>query len=151
MPYFFFLFGFYCLSSLFHTFWDKSIVRGGENGRSPRKTTWPATNRTWLVSHVTELGSNKAINDTHSYEYGCSTWKHIQFKIFQIFCSLSQLRIFNGCDVQNKVINCSASWGLLNDAEQLSWVTEFSICKQTLSDSITSLRCLTFAVARGQY
>ena len=30
----------------------------GENGRSLRKTTWPPTNRTWLVSHIVGLGTN---------------------------------------------------------------------------------------------
>ena len=30
------------------------IVRWGENGRSPRKTTWPSASRTWLVSQVTQ-------------------------------------------------------------------------------------------------
>ena len=35
----FFLYGFYSPSKLFHSFWAESIVRWGENGRSPRKTT----------------------------------------------------------------------------------------------------------------
>ena len=47
------LFGFYGPSRLFHSFWAQSIVRWGENGRSPRKTTWPPASRTWLVQHVT--------------------------------------------------------------------------------------------------
>ena len=29
-----------------------SMARWCENGRSPRKTTWPSASRTWLVSHV---------------------------------------------------------------------------------------------------
>ena len=33
----FFLFGFYGPSRLFHSFWSESIVRWGENGKSPRK------------------------------------------------------------------------------------------------------------------
>ena len=50
----FFLFWFYGSSRLFHSFWAESIVRWDENGRSPRKTTWPPASRTWLIS----LGSN---------------------------------------------------------------------------------------------
>ena len=45
--------GIYGPSKLFHSFWAGSIVRLGENGRSPRKTTWPLASRTWLVSHMT--------------------------------------------------------------------------------------------------
>ena len=41
-------------SRLFHSFWAESIARWCENGRSPRKTTWPPTSRTWLVSQVTQ-------------------------------------------------------------------------------------------------
>ena len=43
------------ISRLFHSFWfwAESIVRWGENRRSPRKTTWPPATRTWLVSYVT--------------------------------------------------------------------------------------------------
>ena len=51
--YLFFLFGFYGLSRLFHSFWVKSIIRWGKNGRSPRKNTWPKVRRTWPDSHVT--------------------------------------------------------------------------------------------------
>ena len=43
----------YSSSRLFPSFWAASIVRWGENGRSPRKTTWPAASRTCIVSHVT--------------------------------------------------------------------------------------------------
>ena len=57
--FFFFWFGFYSPSRLFHSFWAKLISRWGENGRSPRKTTWPPTSTTSLVSYVTpKLGSN---------------------------------------------------------------------------------------------
>ena len=49
----FFLFGFYGLSKLFHSFLAESIVRWGKNGRSPRKNTWPPASRIWLLSHVT--------------------------------------------------------------------------------------------------
>ena len=49
----FFFFGFYGPSRLFHSFWAESVVRWGENVRSPRKTTWPPASRTLLVSHVT--------------------------------------------------------------------------------------------------
>ena len=48
--FFIFCFGFYSPSRLFHSFWAKSIIRWGENGRSLRKTTWPPASRTWLVS-----------------------------------------------------------------------------------------------------
>ena len=48
----FFLFGFYGLSRLFHSFWAESIITWSENERSPRKITWPPASRTWLVSHV---------------------------------------------------------------------------------------------------
>ena len=43
---------FYGPSNLFHSFWAESIIRWGENGRSPRKTTWPPASRTWLVSRL---------------------------------------------------------------------------------------------------
>ena len=36
----------------FHSFWAESIVRWSENGRSPRKNTWPLARRTWLVSLI---------------------------------------------------------------------------------------------------
>ena len=50
---FFLSFGFYGQSRLFQSFWAESIVMWGEQGKSPRKTTWPPASRTWLVSHVT--------------------------------------------------------------------------------------------------
>ena len=49
----FFKFGFYGPSRLFHSFWAESIIRWGENGRSPRKTI---ASRTWLVPLVTQAG-----------------------------------------------------------------------------------------------
>ena len=52
--YVYILFGFYGLSTLFHSFLAESIVRWGENGRPLRKTTWPPVNRVWLVSHITQ-------------------------------------------------------------------------------------------------
>ena len=52
----FFFIGFCSPTRLFHLFWAESIVRWGENARSPRKNTWPPSCRTWLVSR--ELGSN---------------------------------------------------------------------------------------------
>ena len=42
--------GGYGLPRLFHSFWAKSIVKWGEKGTSPRKTTWPPASKTWLVS-----------------------------------------------------------------------------------------------------
>ena len=45
---------FYGPSRLFHSFWAESIIRWGENRISPRKTIWPSTSRTWLVSPVTQ-------------------------------------------------------------------------------------------------
>ena len=47
----------------FHSFWAESIVRWGENRRSPRKTIWPPTSRTWLVSHMTRARSNPQHKD----------------------------------------------------------------------------------------
>ena len=46
--------GGYGQSRLFHSFLAVSVVRWGENGRSPRiQNTWPPASRSWLVSHVT--------------------------------------------------------------------------------------------------
>ena len=39
---------------LIRWFWAESVLRWGQNGGSPRKTTSPPTSRTWLVSHVTQ-------------------------------------------------------------------------------------------------
>ena len=47
------LFGFNGPSRRFPSFRAESIERWGENWRSLRKTTWPPTSRTWLVSDVT--------------------------------------------------------------------------------------------------
>ena len=56
---FFYLFTWVKMSGLFHSFWDESIVRQGKNMRSMRKTTWPPSSRTWLLSLTwPELGSN---------------------------------------------------------------------------------------------
>ena len=46
-------FGFYSPSKLFHSLWAESIIKRGENGRSPRQNTWKPTSRTWFVSHIT--------------------------------------------------------------------------------------------------
>ena len=63
-------FWFYGPSRLFHSFWAESIVRWGENRRSPRQTTWPPGSRTWLVSHVTraELEPDTSLARTYSGE-----------------------------------------------------------------------------------
>ena len=47
----YFLFGFYGPSRLFLSFWAKSVIRWGENGRSLRKTTESPASRTLRVSH----------------------------------------------------------------------------------------------------
>ena len=54
-----FLCVFYDPSSLFHPFWTESIVRWRKNVGFPRKTTWPPTNRNWLVSHGTRVNPQR--------------------------------------------------------------------------------------------
>ena len=54
-------------SSLFHSFWAESIARWGENGRSPRKTTWPPFVVTCFRQCLTTRKQNLA----------CLTWSHM--------------------------------------------------------------------------
>ena len=51
-------FGFYSLSRLFHSFWAKIIISWGENGRSPRKKTWPPPAELGLSHMWLKLSSN---------------------------------------------------------------------------------------------
>ena len=62
----FFLFGYYGPSRLFHSFWAESLVRYGENGRSP-KNTWPSASRTWLISHVTVAWRGSSIGSVFAW------------------------------------------------------------------------------------
>ena len=55
---FFILFGFYCLSKLFHSFWAELIARWGKNERSPRKNIWPPQAQLGLSHMWPELGMN---------------------------------------------------------------------------------------------
>ena len=43
---------------------------------------------------------------------------------------MQEKTIYNGgsVSIENSILNCSASQGLPSDAEQLSLVTEFSVC-----------------------
>ena len=61
----FIFFTFYGPSTLFHSFWAKSIVRWGENETSPKKNTLPSASRTWLVSRDPRWAQ------THSGEIQC--------------------------------------------------------------------------------
>ena len=56
---FFFIYDFYGPSRSFHSFWAKSIIRWGEYGRSPRKTTCPlGLSHVTQASHSREMTSN---------------------------------------------------------------------------------------------
>ena len=51
--------------------------------------------------------------------------------VLQGSTTMENIRIFNDCDLQIETSvmrgNCSAPQGLLSNAKQLSWMTEFSI------------------------